>query len=308
MANALFAFMDRDTAFLASGVLALSIALFALRHLRPLIALKHECDTFSRHNRKFHTQQLRLCAEVDRAGYAIKDLGAARGRIERANVQNRENLGQFREMEHNMKAIGVESLSQISTLQQTAQKIEDKWHEALYQHERGLLTTVFERIERSGSRRGMNHEEFQVFASMLPQEYQQRFERMVCHLCIRTTCVGCLCIAQGTFHALSKGSSFVDYDDFRASLDTIAEMATDDVDIEFEVKKKQNAESSTRERDIVVRRRTSTSPKKSMFGHGFGAGDVSLFSNKMSNRTPVVSMGKLGKMRFASIFEGGTEE
>ena len=37
---------------------------------------------------------------------------------------------------------------------------------------------------------------------------------------------------------MSKNDSLIDYDDFRASLDLFAEMATDDVDIEFEIEKK----------------------------------------------------------------------
>ena len=43
-----------------------------------------------------------------------------------------------------------------------------------------LLHTIFERIERQGSRMGMNIDEFKQFELQLPDDYRQRFDRMVC--------------------------------------------------------------------------------------------------------------------------------
>merc|ERR1712183_486418 len=41
----------------------------------------------------------------------------------------------------------------------------------------------------------------------------------------------------GTFHKMANQKSIIGYEDFRVALDIFAEMETDDVDIEFEIKK-----------------------------------------------------------------------
>ena len=308
LANALFTFVDKDLAYLTSGILALSIALFALSHLRPLIALRHSIDTFSKNNRRLRAEHVHLRSEVDSAELAIRHLSTAQSRMKRANVQNRENLNQFRDIKHNMQTVGVKSVSQVSALQQTARKIEERWRTSLFQHERTLLMYVFERVEQKGSRRGMNCAEFQEFVSMLPSDYQQLFDRLVCHqnACFPVlrflTAKATYFVLQGTFRALSQETSLVDYDDFKASLDIFAEMATDNVDIEFEV---IASPKSARQRSIVVRKRSTR--RRLRIGDTF-----SLFSSMdrstsrstsplSRQRINEVSMCQLGLERFRSI-------
>ena len=48
------------------------------------------------------------------------------------------------------------------------------------ENQRNLLHAVFESWERQGSKQGMNMDEFKQFQSQLPEDYRDRFDRMVC--------------------------------------------------------------------------------------------------------------------------------
>eukprot|EP01084_Bolivina_argentea_P256619 432108_1 len=220
-----FYLMDNDTAFIIAGILGISLCFYGIKHFYSLLNLKQEVDYFTKLNLQFHRERRALSKEVGRISTAHRDLRETQQRLRKANAQNRENLENFREIQGTMDSFGKQSLEELADLQQKGKMIESKWRDQLYEHERELLHTVFERMERQGSRLGMNRDEFKEFENQLPDAYRKRFDRL------------------GTFHKFSKGGSLIRYQDFRMGLDLFAEMTTDDVDIEFEIKKTPRAKS-----------------------------------------------------------------
>mmetsp|Transcript_56727 Transcript_56727/g.90352 ORF Transcript_56727/g.90352 Transcript_56727/m.90352 type:complete len:452 (-) Transcript_56727:930-2285(-) len=219
IANGVFYFMDQDTAFIVAGILGAAICIYAVKHFHTLIGLKQQIDSFGALNMKFIREQRAVSREVDRVTAAVHTLRDTRNRIQASTEQNRQNLEAFQELQDHMQAYGKQSLDELGTLQLKSKQIAKKWHDQLFQHQSNLLHTVFDRMERQGSRMGMTQEEFNEFELQLPGTYRERFDRL------------------GTFHQLSKNDSLIDYSDFREVLDLFAEMATDDVDIDFKIEK-----------------------------------------------------------------------
>ena len=180
--NAVFYFMDNDTGFIICGVLGLSLSLFAIKHFYTLLGLKKEVDNFSALNIKFAKEQKMLSREVDRIQHANINLRETHNRLNSCIQKNKENLDNFREIEKNMEAFGKTSIAEIEDLQLKSKAIETKWHDQLLGHQRNLLHTVFDRVERQGSRGGMSAEEFKEFETHLPEDYKDRFNRMVCFM------------------------------------------------------------------------------------------------------------------------------
>eukprot|EP01083_Nonionella_stella_P051593 137001_1 len=213
------------TAFIIAGILGISLCFYGIKHFYSLLNLKQEVDYFTKLNLQFHRERRALSKEVGRISTARKDLRETQQRLRQANAQNLENLENFREIQGAMDSFGKQSLEELADLQQKGKMIESKWRDQLYEHERELLHTVFERMERQGSRLGMNRDEFKEFENQLPDAYRKRFDRL------------------RTFDKLSRCGSLFRYQDFRMGLDLFAEMTTDNVDIEFEIKKTPRAKS-----------------------------------------------------------------
>eukprot|EP01084_Bolivina_argentea_P248765 416193_1 len=194
--------------------------IYACWYFNKLRNVISQVEGLSFNRNKLKLKRLKLSAEVDKIATANARLTDQHARLMDVNEKNRENLDSFRTIQENMEVVGASTVDEMTDLVGKSRAIESKWHDQLYEHERNLLHTVFERMEqRQGSRMGMNAEQFKEFENQLPQEYKHRFDRM------------------GTFHHLAKGQSLIQYDDFRCVLDVFAEMATDNVDIEFEIQK-----------------------------------------------------------------------
>lgn len=178
--NSIFFIMDHDTGFIVCGVLGLCVTIYGFKHFYTLIGLKMQIDKMTSLNQKFHKEHRYLSKEVDRITAANDNLQITHKRLQKANEQNRENLDNFRQIQDNMKTFGKTSIAELEGLQLKSKNIENKWHDQLYEHQRNLLHTVFERMERQGSRRGMNMDEFKQFELQLPEDYRDRFDRMVC--------------------------------------------------------------------------------------------------------------------------------
>jgi len=250
IANAIFYFMDHDTAYIICGVVGISICVYGMRHFGKLMLLKTHIDSFGSLNVKFRREQFKLNREVDSIEAANRNLRDTHHRLVEATKRNRENLAVFRELEVNMSRLGKESIAGLSELQQKCKNMEKKWHDELYNHQRNLVHAVFERLEQQGMEQGqgITRRQFEQFQQELPDEYKARFARL------------------GTFDAMSEGKEVIDAEDFKKALDVFAEMAADDVDIEFEVKKTPkvvpqdgSGEQLMYDREVVVTRRTERS-------------------------------------------------
>ena len=53
MSCAIFYIMDKNTAYIVSGIIGIVVALFGIKHFKTLLNLKHEIDTFAALNREF---------------------------------------------------------------------------------------------------------------------------------------------------------------------------------------------------------------------------------------------------------------
>eukprot|EP01084_Bolivina_argentea_P248764 416191_1 len=157
--------------------------------------LRNEVNQFEGLNRN-KLKWRKLSAKIGEISKANASLKGKRAAIMDSNQKIRDNLDNFRKLQENMEVVGASSLEEMTDFVGKSRAIESKWHDQLYEHERNLLHTVFERMEqRQGSRMGMNAEQFKEFENQLPQEYKHRFDRM------------------GTFHHLAKGQSLIQYDD-----------------------------------------------------------------------------------------------
>eukprot|EP00486_Rosalina_sp_Unknown_P012689 CAMPEP_0201594470 /NCGR_PEP_ID=MMETSP0190_2-20130828/191777_1 /ASSEMBLY_ACC=CAM_ASM_000263 /TAXON_ID=37353 /ORGANISM="Rosalina sp." /LENGTH=414 /DNA_ID=CAMNT_0048054095 /DNA_START=141 /DNA_END=1386 /DNA_ORIENTATION=- len=272
-------------------------------------------------NLKFQKESKFLSKEVDRITAANDNLNITHQRLQAANEKNRENLENFRQIQDNMKAFGKTSIKELEGLQLKSKNIENKWHDQLYEHQRNLLHTVFERMERQGSRRGMNMDEFKEFELQLPEDYRQRFDRMgTFHRLSKNDSLidyddffelqlpedyRDRFDRMGTFHKLSKNDSLIDYDDFRASLDLFAEMATDDVDIEFEIQKKSKPQKKKSKRPKNIKF-TNMDVLKEVDNENddniLGDDDV---NNQMDEPESGTRFSKKGRGRFGSLLGSG---
>ena len=180
LCNALFFLMDHDSGFIVCGVLGLSVSLYGVKHFHTLMSLRVQIDTFEYNNHHFRAQRRDLSHEVDRLATANVELSDTRGRLERANEKTQELNEQLKLIAGHMKSFGKQSLAEIQAMEVKTNEIQNRWRDNLFRHERVMLTQVFERFEKQGSRLGMNRHEFDEFGKNLPPEYLLRFDRMVC--------------------------------------------------------------------------------------------------------------------------------
>eukprot|EP01084_Bolivina_argentea_P113728 202648_1 len=214
--------MDPDMGFMLSGVIGIAICLYAFKHFRTVIDLSVSIDEFYALNCEFKTEHKRLQTLVDRISSAHETIKDTHNRLVISNAKNRENLTRFRGIQDTMETCNTTSLEDLQNVLNRSQNVEAQWHLELYQHERDLLQTIFDRFCSNQDHIGMNRDEFEAFSAQLPGEYKERFRRM------------------GTFDVLSGNKNIILFEDFEKTLDIFAEMQANDCDIEFHIKPTQS--------------------------------------------------------------------
>lgn len=91
-------------------------------------------------------QVTELKKEVQKVARACDELKGTRERIMMANIQNRENLKQFRGLQNQLDQLNLDTTVGLENALVKAVVVHGKWEEEMYRHQRDLLHAVFERV------------------------------------------------------------------------------------------------------------------------------------------------------------------
>lgn len=94
----------------------------------------------------FSEEVKELRVEVDRCQKACSHLKDAQQRISMANMQNRENLRQFRSLQNRLDHFNITTKENMEKALVKAVVVHQKWEEEMYKHQRGLLHSLFDRV------------------------------------------------------------------------------------------------------------------------------------------------------------------
>eukprot|EP01084_Bolivina_argentea_P218132 370223_1 len=200
--NALILLTNSDVAYALSGLLGLLIALYGCKHFYTLLGLKASVDQMSTLNLRFRVERNRLSKEVPRFQSGKKELQLTKKRIKYQKRQAFLSLCQ--EMCTSMDALNFRSLEDIINAIPKTKVLKQKWSAQLFEHQRYLLQTLFERSVQSYLR-GMSKTEYDQFLSLMPSYYKTAFKKM------------------GSFDVLSGGKDFIHYDDIMKLVDLTGE-------------------------------------------------------------------------------------
>lgn len=200
--------------YIVSGIIGLIISSVGMYAMSQIMQLMKANDEFAEKNEKMAVDRAEIKRKVDELRKSNDDLVRARDDFRRSNQKQRENKQNFIQMKDMLQGMDAKD---FESMQKKMQSMQNKWQNARMEKEKNMLHTVFDRFEGTHSiQDGMDESQFAEFLEMLPQDYQDRFERL------------------GTFHKLSGEDGKLDYSDFKEMMDQYAKMAAEGTDIELE--------------------------------------------------------------------------
>ena len=134
---------DIGTPYIVSGILGISIALSGYRHFKQIIGLTKEASKYQENNKKFQREHFKIKQKVDALSKINDELKQTEHRIRRANIKNRTNLLNFREVQSFMKQMDTKDVKVVAS---KANHIGNRWHDELLRHERDMLHLMFDRV------------------------------------------------------------------------------------------------------------------------------------------------------------------
>merc|ERR1712176_1569942 len=94
-------------------------------------------------------------------------------KLEESNLRMIDNIRRFKELEHQLKVLGVHSIDMLEGVRSKANKLGRKYKEVQLQTQRTMLWKVFERLQNER----IDRESYAMFYSMVPNELKQRLDR-----------------------------------------------------------------------------------------------------------------------------------
>ena len=167
-------FVDGDTVYILCGMIGLIMSAYSSYKFKISIALKKEIDKYRSLNIKFRRENKKLQAEVKRVKQARKTLRKTKRRLTIANLNGRDNLKKFEQVEENMKVAGENAIKGMSSAYNLAIQIRKKWRDEFLANEREMLQAVYNRYERKHTNRsnlGMTASDFEQVTYLTHFEY-----------------------------------------------------------------------------------------------------------------------------------------